>query len=369
MFHVKRRFLWAVAMAPFLLVAAACGGTGGPDGWAAPAESGEHILLASGSGNLEAFTSQGGLVWSFPTKQAEDSVGEDIDIEAIYGNVVVADENAYFSGFDHFLYALDTSEAQPLLRWRFESDGDLVGGPLLNDDTIVFGSADHRVYFLDAETGDELARFSTEERIWSTPAFDQDVFYVSSMDSRLYALTLDDGVSQVWDEPFDARGALAASPVVDDGVIYLGSYDSRAYAISATDGAELWSFNTGNWVWADATVGEELVYFANLDGRVLALERESGDLLWDYRTGDAIRARPALVDDILVVANREGRLVGLDAENGDELWVSEEIVGSDVLSDPALINGSLYVRTEAGDLFRVDPEDGSAERIVGEGDQ
>lgn len=363
MFHVKR--LSIPALFAIAVVAASCGGVGGPDGWGGPVAADELIVVPDNDGNLAARDQQGDLQWLFPNEAANDAAGETLDLEAIYGNPSIAEQRIYIGGFDHYLYALDMAEdnSEPDLAWRFNTHGDIVGGAAVNSDgsLIVIGSSDHGVYGMDAD-GQQLWRFATGERVWSTPAFADDLVYVGSMDHYIYALDFEG--NEVWS--FETDAAIAASPVVVDGTVYIGSYDRAIYALEADTGDLLWQFETENWVWAEAVVQEDTVYVASLDGSLYALSTENGDLLWEFETGDGIRARPALAGDVLVVANQRGDIIGIDAESGDELWRMDEATPADVLSDLSLINEAVYVRDEDGDLLEVDPEEGSASDFGGD---
>jgi outer membrane protein assembly factor BamB len=357
MFHVKPWWLAVVTVVSFGLVG--CGGVGGPDGWGGPVAAEHLIVVPDSDGNLTARDAEGQLQWLFPSDAISEQVGEKVDLEAIYGNPSVVDERIYVGGFDHHLYALELTDGdnEPDFAWRFNAHGDIVGGAAADStrDIIVIGSGDHGVYGLDMD-GLQLWRFATGERVWSTPAFGDELVYTGSMDHSVYALDLEG--NEVWS--FETDAAIAASPAVVDGVVYIGSYDRALYALDADTGDLLWKFETDNWVWSEAVVEDGTVYIGSMDGSIYALSADDGELLWQFDTGDGIRGRPALADDVLVVANQRGDIIGLNSESGEELWTINEATQADVLSDLALIDEAVYVRDQDGDLLQVDPEEGTA---------
>lgn len=354
MFHVKHQ-IWLLL--PIVLLVAACGGVGGPDGWGGPVEADDLIIVPDNDGNLAGRDRDGDLLWLFPDESADDAAGESLDLEAIYGNPTVRDNRVYVGGFDHNLYALELSGGDPELAWRFATEGDIVGGAAVDEagELIVVGSSDHRVYGLTAD-GEEAWRFGTGERVWSTPAFGDGLVYIASMDGSLYALDLDG--NEVWS--FDSDAAIGSSPVVDGDTVYIGSFDHTLYALDAQTGDVNWEFETGNWLWADPVIDGKVIYLAGLDGSVYALSVSDGELIWESETGDGIRGRPAIAGDILVVANQRGDIVGFDAASGEELWRIDEATGADVLSDLSVIGEAVYVRDEDGDLLEIAPEEGSS---------
>jgi outer membrane protein assembly factor BamB len=339
------------------LTIAACGGVGGPTGWGGPVEVDELIVVPDNDGNLLGRGTDGDLRWLFPDESVEDAVGESVDLEAIYGNPGVDGERIYVGGFDHYLYALDLDGGEPELAWRFRTEGDIVGGPAINPttDLIVVGSGDHSVYGVTSE-GEEVWRFGTGERIWSTPAFGDELVYIGSMDHSLYALDLEG--QEVWS--FETDAAIGASPVVDGDQVYIGSFDRSFYALDASSGELLWEFETDNWIWAAPLVEGDIVYVPSFDGSLYALSRDDGELLWEVETGSGIRGRPSLAGDTLVVANQRGDILGLDASSGEERWRIDQATEADVLSDLSLIREYVYVRDEDGNLLEVDPEVGES---------
>jgi outer membrane protein assembly factor BamB len=61
-----------------------------------------------------------------------------------------------------------------------------------------------------------------------------------------------------------------SSATVASGVVYVGSYDGNLYALNAATGAKLWSYHTGNQVFASPTVVNGVVYVGSGDGNMYA---------------------------------------------------------------------------------------------------
>jgi hypothetical protein len=65
----------------------------------------------------------------------------------------------------------------------------------------------------------------------SSPAICDDVLFIGSSDSNLYALNEADG-ELVW--KYSTTGEVHSSPAIADGTVYVGSYDGNLYAIGRT---------------------------------------------------------------------------------------------------------------------------------------
>jgi eukaryotic-like serine/threonine-protein kinase len=73
--------------------------------------------------------------------------------------------------------------------------------------------------------------------------------------------------------------------VVANGVVYVGSNDDNVYALDAATGARLWSYTTGDVVFAAPAVANGVVYAGSEDGNVYAFDLTGG-------LGPMVHARP-----------------------------------------------------------------------------
>lgn len=337
------------------LLAGACTGIAGPEGWASPIESGDTLLVAHRD---ELFAFDAGTLearWRFPLAGDE---GDDIDPEALYGTPAITDDAIYVPGYDGTLYALEPETGQ--VRWEFPTDGQLIGGVTVSEDGIYFGSTDGKVYALNLEGSEMWAKpFKTGDAVESTPTLDGGTLYVTSLDSKLYALNSSTG-EELWS--FETAAGVASQPVVSQatGLVYVGGFDSRLRAIDIQSHQERWSVEAKNWFWTTPLVANGVVYAGSFDHKVYAVDAATGEAHWDdpFGAGAEVHSAPVLVDGRLIVISRQGDVYGIDPDDGSVSGDSLAL-NSDVLVDPLVVEGAegpeVLVVTDGGELVRIDP--------------
>lgn len=184
-------------------------------------------------------------------------------------------------------------------------------------------------------------RFSTGNRIVSSPVYSNGVLYFGSDDNNLYAVDAATGI-QKW--KYVTQGPVPSSPAVSGDTVYFPSYDGKFYALNAETGRLKWKFSTGgerrfeakgihgfqpkNQTIADPwdlylsspVVANGTVYFGSGDGNLYALDAASGDLRWKFRAGDVIHSSPALDSGTLYFGSWDSYFYAVDAATGHEKW-------------------------------------------------
>lgn len=154
---------------------------------------------------------------------------------------------------------------------------------------------------------------------------------------------------------FQTGDAVFASPTLDSaGNIYFGSVDGKFYSIDA-EGNERWSVQTGDWVESTAALSsdESVVYFGSWDNNLYALNTESGAQDWIFQTGSLIFSSPAVADDgTIFVGGADGLVYAISAD-GALQWSS--FLGGELDSSIAISpSGHLYVGTTEGFIYALD---------------
>lgn len=168
-------------------------------------------------------------------------------------------------------------------------------------------------------------------------ATDGHTLFVASGYGTLTALDVATG-DILWRQDLDAAGTSA--PTIVGGIVYLVAGDNRAWAIDAGTGRINW---TVNGVAADnnisgggaPAVGQSLAVFPFSSGDVEAVFRRGGFNRWTAsisggRDGLAISAMtdiladPVLDSGRVYVGNFAGRLSALDAATGERLWTARQ---------------------------------------------
>jgi outer membrane protein assembly factor BamB len=236
-----------------------------------------------------------------------------------------------------YLYALDARSGKTL--WRFRA-GPIESPPLLAAGRVYFGSWDHRVYALDAHTGRLAWSFSTRDRVKGGPALAGRTVYAGSYDGYLYALDARSGRLR-W--AAGGLGSLYATPSVAHGRVFVGSTNGRVYAISLS-GTELWSVQTGSYVYSPAALSGATAYVGSYDHRLYALSQATGRTRWTFDAGAPISGAPTVLGGLVYFSTcgscssyesnrRARRTFALDATTGRLVWRFPDGEYSPVVAD------------------------------------
>jgi outer membrane protein assembly factor BamB len=291
----------------------------------------------------------GGIGCSFAKTQGDGDAPNLLD--AVYGIPTVAQDLLLTTSYDHHLYAFDRASGEKA--WDFSADSAIIGGVAVDEGTAYFGSSDQNVYALNIADQALVwdAPFATNDWVWSTPALDDERVYVGSMDHYVYALDREGG-SEQWRQ--DVGGSVVGTVVRQDDLLYVGSVDKRLHVLNTDDGSEVWKTEElGGWVWGEALVHDGYVYFGSLDGSVHARSVDDGSPRWDPATLEgAVRAGPALLAEGIVIGTDAGIVYSIDVQTGTAEILEE--LPSPVLSTPAVEGDMVYVGTANGKVYALD---------------
>ena len=172
------------------------------------------------------------------------------------------------------------------LKWTFEVVEPTHTGspPIVAAGKVYFGTNWGNLIAVDLETGKEVWRYTTGSVIFGTPAF-------------------------------------------EDGVVYVNSMDCHCHAVAASDGSRLWTFETGEGILAGPVVADEKVFIAGRDGFVYAVEASTGEQVWRSPIGGPVMATPAYDRGVLYVGGGDNRVYCFDGKSGEQLWKSNKLPG------------------------------------------
>ncbi len=229
-------------------------------------------------------------------------------------------------------------------------------------------------------------KFSTGQKVFSSPAVAGGTVYFGSSDHNLYAVNAADG-SLRW--KFQTKGGVNSSPAVDGGLVYFGSVDGNFYAVETESGKLKWQFQTAgerrftapgihgamprtemmpdpfDVFLSSPAVAGGLVYFGSGDHNVYALDASTGGLKWKFPTGNVVHASPAVVDGVLYIGSWDSYLYALDAQTGALVWkfqTGEDTVNYNqvgIASSAAVAGGVVYFGCRDGHFYAVDAKTGA----------
>ncbi|MFG2234913.1 PQQ-binding-like beta-propeller repeat protein [Streptomyces sp. NPDC048723] len=240
--------------------------------------------------------------------------------------------------------------AKPFPRlWTHTTGGRVYSSPAVVDDTVYISSNDTKVYALDAATGTPRWTHTTDRTWWdllnvaraySSPAVVDGTVYIGS-DKKVYALDAATG-TPCWTF---TTGGVYSSPAVVDGTVYIGSLDKKVYALDAATGTPRWTHTTGSFIHSSPAVVDGTVYIGSFDTKVYALDAATGTPRWTYATGGGVQSSPAIVDGTVYIGG-DTKVYALDAATGTPRWTYATDAYSGINSLPAVVDGTVYIGSD-----------------------
>jgi len=138
---------------------------------------------------------------------------------------------------------------------------------------------------------------------------------------------------------------MVSSPAIVDSRLYIGGMDSKLYALSAENGEPLWTFLADAPIYSSPAVADERVYFLDESGKVYALNTITGATIWSTIIGNGPWdwSSPAIHDSNIFIASSNGWVHSLNATTGSINWST--YVGGNPNSMIAVANGKVFSGT------------------------
>lgn len=296
------------------------------------------------------------------------------------------DEQTYEQGDPDEGPINDPSNAEYDFIWRFMADDAITSSPLVHDGKVYFGSQDGNVYCIYSCIGTEIDHYATSGPVSSSPIIEEEYLYVGSEDGNLYCINTDP-FGHTWTYPTGA--SVRSSPAISNNIVVIGNDDGDVYGVHANNGSIIWSYPTGAPVRSSPVIYDNKVYVGAEDGTMHCINLNDGSYVWQYATGDSIIGTPTIQDNILVFGTTNGHVFALESDDkdvvwdtptigdiysssiiagnkvyiasGDQLWCfnlsdgvyqwSSTALDDEITSSPAVLNGHLFIASNAGSLY------------------
>ena len=359
-FHPK--YLVSLFVLVLVLAGACAPGVAKPHGWASGVIHDGKLYKGTTDGRLVAIdiAKDGKPIARYELDEGKENK------RAVYGNPVYSDGFSYedgdeeytglifVSGYDGYLYGIDpTPDGDELsLVWNrevgdSEAGSTLVGGPAAGNGIVVVGSSDGYVYAYDVENEDELWRYKTGNKIWSTPTIHGDVVYIGSLDKNLYALRLTGSDREVDERllwSYQTNGAITAKPLVVGNRVFFGSFDNNFYALNTTSGTLVWKFEGAkNWYWTGAVFHRDTIFVPSMDKKLYALDINTGVEKWTLETEGAFTGSPGILSNWIAIGSDDQNLYFANLDDGED--VEKCRIGERLRSDLVTDGDTVYVST------------------------
>lgn len=203
------------------------------ESWAQPISNDncECLYLTSMDHTVYAINLQDGTqIWRSP------SLDGSIVGKPAYGNNGIL----YVGTFANKLFALDAKDGSII--WEFPTEGWIWSGPALVDGILYFGDLDGYFYAIDASNGTQIWQLTPDQLdgdLIGSPLVIEDSIFIASEEGILYKLDTSGNV--LWSVP--VGGKIYSSPKTSNGLILVApiQIDELLMAYNE-DGVKQWSF-------------------------------------------------------------------------------------------------------------------------------
>jgi outer membrane protein assembly factor BamB len=253
-----------------------------------------------------------------------------------------------------FEHSANSGGLQP--KWVFKTEDEIRTSPATFNDLVFIGSYDTNMWALKLETGELAWKFPTSAGIASSPIIDAGnrAVIFGSEDYRLYSVDARTGRSN-W--TFSTKDRIRSTPRLEHNHIFFGSDDGKVYALNAINGRQLWAFEVGAPVRSRPVVTNELVIVGSESGELLGLSL-SGQRKWGYRAKRGFMSGPHVdpKEGICYAGCSDGYLYALDANTGYISWRARS--GGPVIGSPVMHGPTIYFGSADGNLYAVNAQSG-----------
>jgi outer membrane protein assembly factor BamB len=333
-----------------------------------------RIFTLDGQSGVMATDESGREVWrtSFQPKSGRDR-------EAFGGGLAYANGTIFLSSGYRFIAALDAQTGK--VKWRVETASPVHAAPNVADGKVFVVDVTDQLFALDAATGQQLWTYQALEEPArmleaSSPAVDGQIVVAPFASGELIGLSTING-NPLWTQSLSLTNRnnalseirdIAGRPVIYRGDVFAGSHAGLLSSIDINTGQQVWSLPiatiTTPWPAGD------VVYATDQQGELICIARDSGQVYWiknlnltlekNYRKKAlkpvkkriaAVWSGPVLAGDHIVVVNDQGQAVTFDPKTG--VLQSRLNLGAPAFLNPIVVNGTLYVLTNAGELIAI----------------
>lgn len=330
---------------------------------ASPVVAQGMIFTLDTDSNLSAFNTQNGKhIWK------TDVEHEDEDEAVISGGISYAHETLFVTnGYDEIL-AVGPNSGDIL--WRSRLPAPSRAAPTVIGGRVFVSTIDSRLVALSAKDGSSLWEYTGVSETAgllgaASPGANNDIVVPTFSSGEITALRVENG-SVAWSDNLsnvkryggglESLSDIKAMPVLDRGVIVAISFGGKLAAIDERTGTRIWQREIAGaqtpWV------AGGYVFVLSSENQIIALSITDGSIYWiaelqqfedeEDKEDPITWAGPVMIDDHLILAGSNGKMVEIDARTGD---ITRNIkTKKNVQIAPIVAEGTLYILAEDGTL-------------------
>ena len=252
--------------------------------------------------------------------------------------------------------------------WRVDVDIDISGATGAGDDLVLVGSSDGILVGLRQETGEEVWRNKVSSEVLSVPKSDVGVAVVHTVDGKLFGFDALTGESVwVYDRTVPVLSLHGnSSPIISGINVIVGLANGKLAALDLVSGDLLWEVSitapSGRSelermvdIDVDPLVVEGVIFACTYQGEMAAVTEDTGVVLWRRK----LSSYSGIGGDWrqVYVSDDEGNLWAIDPSNGSAIWKNDTLLRRS-LSGPALLGEYVVVGDLEGYLHWFDSTNG-----------
>lgn len=214
------------------------------------------------------------------------------------------------------------------VEWSYDSEYSITAAVAVVDNKVIFGNRSGKATALSLDKGKELWSYQTGGPIFTEPAIDSTLVYVTSTDSILYCLNYETG-EKIWE--YKTNAAIVAHPVVYDKKVYFGGSDGKFRAVDSRSGKLVWDFMTiPTYIETKPLIAEGKVIFGAWNTLLYALDAKTGQMKWLWKgEKSGLLYSPAVVHPVyangkVFVVAPDRVMSAIDINNGETVWRSDK---------------------------------------------
>lgn len=286
---------------------------------------------------------------------------------------VVSDGKVFFGGDDGVMQARNIVTGEKIWSYKvpFGSVGKFIfSTPAVYKNLVVFGAYDGNLYGLNKETGKREWVFMEADWIGSSPCVAEDLGMVFiGLEFGLFAkkggvtgIDIRSG-KKIWEHRSQelTHGSPAYSKRFQ--VVACGSNDGIFYVFNAKRGEMKWNFKTGGEIkYAPAFSDKHgFVVVLGFDETVYVLETKTGKIISTYKMDFGGYSTPLIVGNTVICTSFDKCVHCFNIYTGDLIWKYN--TGARCFATPVLVEGKVYVGSNNGRLFEINPVTGEVTGI------
>lgn len=195
--------------------------------------------------------------------------------------------------------------------WRYENNADIGSA------AAVYTHRDEKFVSLDSKK--KIQKGANLVPYFSSEVEKGDLVIFTDEAGKIRGLNALDG-SLVWEYTTD--GKIFTTPAVSGGLAVVGSTDGYIYCLNAQDGKLKWKYQCDKSVIGSANIYKGVVYVGASDGKFRALDLKTGKLKWLYDgIKGAIVSRPYVDAEQVVIGDWANQVYSFSPKDGKVQWI------------------------------------------------